>query len=155
MRKSLGVIAALAVLCVLTVSPVAVSAKHIVHLEVTIDPGMTYQDPQDLQRGEVLSCAWATDHPVKFHLTDTDGETIRQSNGTVGQVVMEITKSGTYTFNWQNNGDVTVRLSFDKGFLPDEESSMLWVVVLAILIALVALALAAIVYLSMRKMPKK
>lgn len=155
MNKSLGAVAALAILCMLTVSPVAVSGKHIVHVEVTIEPGTTYQHPEDLQRGEILSCSWTTNHSVVFFLTDTDGEKIRHSEGTTGQAIVEITKTGTYTFNWQNDGDEPATLIFDKGFLHSEQPSTLWIDVLAILIALIALMLAAIVYLSARTKQKK
>jgi hypothetical protein len=155
MNKAFGVVAALAIICMLTVSPVAVSAKHIIHLEVTVAPGTTYQDPQDLHSGEVLSCSWTTDHPVNFFLTDPIGVTIRHSNGTSGQAIVEVAATGTYTFNWQNNGDEPVSLIFDKGFLLGEQPSMLWMVALAIIIALIALVLAVVVYMSMRTKPKK
>lgn len=155
MNKSVGVVAALAIICMLVGTPVAVSGKHIIHLEVTVAPGTTYLDPQDLHSGEVLSCSWTTDHPVSFFLTDPDGSTIRQSNGTTGQAIVEITATGTYTFKWQNNGNEPVSLVFDKGFLLGEQSSTLWMVALAIIIALIALVLAVVVYMSGRMKPKK
>lgn len=57
MRKLTGAIACLAILCMILASPVAVSAKYIAHLEVTVAPNATYQDPLDMQKGEILSCA--------------------------------------------------------------------------------------------------
>lgn len=95
-----------------------------------------------------------TDHQVRFFLTDPDGEVIRQSNGTTGQAIVEIVDSGTYTFNWQNNGDEAVALTFDKDFIHPEQASVVWIVALAVLIAIIALMIALIVYLSMKMKSK-
>lgn len=155
MKKLGGVLASLAILCMLAATPLAVSAKHIVHFDVTIAPGTTYQDPQDFQQKDVISCSWTTNLPVKFFLTDPDGKIIRQFNGTSGQAIADVDISGTYTLNWQNTGTTTVSLQFDTGFVHEQESLMLVEVVIVILAVLIAVMLVAIVYLIMRTSPGK
>ena len=141
----------LALMALLALNPAVASAKHVVHLEVTVEPGVTYHDTYDLAKGEVLSNAWTSDLTLKFYLTDPSGEVIRHSNGTGGQEIVEAESQGNYTLNWENIGDVPTSLISDSTTLPTDHDSVTWIAVLAVIVALIALIVAVVAIVIRRE----
>jgi hypothetical protein len=150
MRKSAIAIVVLALIGVLASSPMA-SAKHVVHLEITVEPNTTFHDYYKLAKGEVLSNAWTSDVTLRFYVTDPDGSVIRHSNGTGGQELIEAGSAGNFTLNWQNTGTEPVGLVSDSTTLPVEHESITCLAVLAVIIALIALVVAVIALVVRRE----
>jgi hypothetical protein len=150
LRKSAIAIVMLALIGALASSPMA-SAKHVVHLDVTVEPGTTYHDSYKLAKGEVLSNAWTSDLTLRFYVTDPSGAVIRHSNGTGGQELIEAVSAGNYTLNWQNTGTGPTNLVSDSTTLPEEHESITWLAVLAVVIALIALIVAVIAVVVQRE----
>ncbi len=153
MRKSMVVVVGFILMSVLMMSSGAVTARHVVHIEVTIQPGSTYTDARQLSKGEIQSEAWTSESVVRFLVKDPDSETIRQSNGTSGQVMVEAEDSGNFTFSWTNIGSQPTTLVSDSVITPPERSTTLLVAVLAAIIALIALMI-AVLAVMMRRTPK-
>ena len=153
MRRSMVVVIGLILMGVLMISSGAVTAKHVVHIEITIQAGTTYTDVRQLSKGEIQSEAWTSGSAVSFMVKDPDGETIRQSNGTSGQVMVEAEDSGSFTFSWTNNGSQATTLVSDSVITPPERNTTLLVAVLASIIALIALMI-AVLAVMMRRTPK-
>ncbi len=154
MRRSVGLLASIVIVCLLAFTPAVATAKHVVHFEQTIAPGTTYSASLVMGSGDVLTLAWTADSTLKFSLVDPEGGIVRHSDGDSGSVIVDIPSEGNYTLKWENTGTTAVPMSYDYSVEAQTPLSP-WVIA-AVLIAIAALVVAlfvAVIYRARKEGP--